>query len=288
MQITHNQHTVPKVYLKTFGKNLYVYNKENGITFKRDIKKLSVKTDYYEHPSKNINDTEILLSKYENEWGLNGPEIIRKLKNRCKISIEDKNILSNLIAHLLFRTPSVYTDVVHVSNLLEDFFENNPVTEKLKKDIKNVDNKKIFISNIENILADPKKLIEEFYFIYWINNNSMHKFFTSDVPIISYNDSFPLMGHQKFLCLTPDICIQLIYKNSFPEEYSKIDGTIKHIKYSTIVYINHLTIKNSFYEIYFSNKRQKKFIEKVKSIYPNDLKINDKRTELHNAGKIYK
>jgi len=124
MQFTHNQHYVPRTYLKPWenaqGK-LEIYDKKGMTTAHKGPKRILKDTDYYEKPGEPVdNALEIKFGTFENAYGPVREAVLFVVKNavECGGNVSEElasylstvpqkaNIIKEFAAVSFFRTPA--------------------------------------------------------------------------------------------------------------------------------------------------------------------------------------
>jgi hypothetical protein len=280
-QFTENQHTVSNCYLKTFGSDLWIFDKSSMSWHqkKKSTKKISVLSNYYEHPALPPNDIEIFLSKIENEWSIKGRnKLLSNIKNNNYIlTNEDKEIWAKFMWVQSAKVPNSLYDTNKLFSLMSNLINKSGSSELIdcyKSDTFDV--KKINLSIIKDVDSEYPKLIDLFYWMILKTSDSMHKFFTSDNPVITISPDLRYKNYiipeaKKFFVISPDVCIFLVMKHEANDYFKFCENKIKTTNYKSIQSINELHIRNSFKEIYVSTTRQKKFIDSYISTKQSDI-----------------
>ena len=288
-QITRKQHTIPKCYLKSFGTKLWVYDKNSKKWWIESIGSLSVIPWNYEHPSKKINETEDYLGKIENIWSkeirdkIIDPPIV---KGYC-LSTKEKEIFSEFIWTLMIRVPEKIQAEKQSIESLKNVLKDIGADQKVIDEYSNIDIKKFNLDLIKksNPPVNIKSFEKDYYWLFFKNNNSMHKFFLSDNPVIEHSGK--TVSHYKFIPLSPDLYLHLILKTSENSHLEKKNGLIEIANFGMIKAMNILQMQSSYKYLYASNKRQKKFIDHIIKEEPRLGSINQKRRSISYNNKEY-
>ncbi|MEP5944910.1 MAG: DUF4238 domain-containing protein, partial [Balneola sp.] len=240
-------------YLKGFTKNrgnqIWTYRKD-GSCFPVSLDKIAQETNMYSGETENY-----ITSEIENPANA----VIKKIRERVPIDIEDKKNLTRYMISLIQRTPESYQDYLQNSEeTLDQLLDDEK--QKLKKliidDPKNEDKYTIIVESLEQIVSDfklapPKEAWEmaikpDLYprfnwalmnkkWNFYYADNDRSAFITSDNPIF-YFKGFGL-SHPKSQISFPvseNICLIASWDGELENEYIKIsEKAIKEINYRT-------------------------------------------------------
>ena len=273
---TKNQHTVPKCYLKSFGENLIVFDRFTKLSVKKNIKDISVIDYFYEHSDFETNEIENLMNSMENDWAFKCRDKLLNNINKQNCKLKNREIWAKFIFIQIFRTQKNIRQSDAVIKCMDCFINKNCAISlkswwyefnfrkyllyKITSIIKPINSKNIHLNIIKDTVKDTeddyKFLINDYDWVVFKNANSMHKFLTSDNPVLR----IPKNNKNCFIVtISPDLCIILTHKN---------DENINEVKFKTpnynfIVDINKLYILQSYKEIYLNNDRQEEFVKKI-------------------------
>lgn len=266
-QHTKNQHTVPKCYLRLFSlnNNIWVYNKNLNQWKLKSIKDVSTEKYFYEHGNYQLNEIENKLSEIENEWSENGRDnLIENLKDdKYQLSNTDKEITAQFIATLMKRTKVAQRNQNNLFDITNKYLVDNNATNELLNEFNSVDNDEVFLNTL--LSGEYKEPFLKKEWIVYKTNDSMHKFFISDSPIITDGSHLEQNYTINFI-LSPTLLLQL------KDKHNKESNKIYNLSSSKIIYYNKLQLIDSLNEIYVTTQIQKKFVEKHRAI-TNEKKI---------------
>ncbi len=219
---TKNQHLIPDSYLRHFSEKnsnvddpdcIYIYNKNSKIIEKSSTSISFTNEFFYEIPSVKINFIEDrVLGKIENRFAPIHNEIV-KTGSVSNLTNIQKDIIAKYIYFLQIRNKP-FLENTH--NILISAFENLHI---MPSDGIKYSPLSYHMHRLSKFIPYEKiKHLSEGKFILIKSNGC---FFTSDNPVIRFNNTFfntplvsPLANHETevYLPLSPDYCLLIISK----------------------------------------------------------------------------
>ena len=288
-----NAHYVPQFYLKNFGDKLFYYDKKSKSVRKTIPKKLACDKNLYGNLDKyTVNNIEQILSKLESNYSIVLSQIIKDDKY-FELSLKNRKTLCSFVALQNARTPINHENKMY---RLQRIF--NKVIEK--KDIDDYkiqfDDKKKCILYLQS-LDDSIQMITELMTnmkIIILKNDTKNPLWTSDNPVIIYNDMWlskgiANMGIQIYVPLSSNIAVLICD----PRIYQNVNKVII-MKDNNIRFLNYCQIKNSDTAVYSNMDKFydiNDFIDIQKNKFPDDydsiLHYYD-HIDLHYPNNYYK
>ncbi len=187
------QHYVPRVYLKNFsnfnGKEHYiwVFDKETGNIFQTNIKNIAFEEEFYDKIS-DEQTIEKTLRDIESKFDIAVKKLI-SIKDINKLSIEERDILSEFIAYQMIRTKETRKMLKDAS---EQFFEKygDKLAPNLKEQVINSTKKEHLRKMHTGLIGDMEEFKQRIKNLKWILliNKTKFPFWTSDNPVAEYNE----------------------------------------------------------------------------------------------------
>ena len=270
-----NAHYVPQFYLKNFGNELFYYNIKLKSSKKTIPKKLACDKNLYGDLDKyTVNNIEQILSKSESNYSIVLSQILKDDKH-LELSLENKKTLCSFVALQHVRTPINHENKMRRLQRISD-----KMTEKIgvvgyKIQFDDEAKCRLYLDNL-NFTQMITELMMNMKIII-LKNDTINPLWTSDNPVIIYNDMWSSegiahMGIQIYVPLSSNmavlICDPTIYQN-----VNKViimnDNHIRFLNYCQIKHADTDVYSNTdkFYDIDdFTNIQKNKFPDNCNSI----------------------
>jgi hypothetical protein len=187
------QHYVPRVYLKNFshfnGKEHYiwVFDKETENIFQTNIKDIASEEEFYDKITEE-QITEKTLRDIESKFDIAVQRLV-SIKDIDKLSVEEKDILSEFIAYQMIRTKETREVLRDTSKqFLEKYGEN--LAKELKEQVINSMRKEPLRKIHNRLIGEVEEFKKRIKTLKWIVlvNKTKFSFWASDNPIAEYNE----------------------------------------------------------------------------------------------------